>query len=130
MRATLTRKGQVTLPAPIRAALKLDAGARLDFTLQDDGSIRVVPVSRDPLAVGTVLPKPPRAAVSDADIRAAIAARAIRRTSDEGDLLIHPLPVSRGEALLEAVSGFDDDFVAALEAGRDEQPPPQEREAL
>lgn len=48
----------------------------------------------------------------------------------EGDLLVHPLPASRGEALLEAISGFDDDFVAALEAGRDEQPPPQEREAL
>jgi len=53
----------------------------------------------------------------------------IRRTP-EGDLLIHPLPASRGEALLDALSGFDDDFVAALEAGRREQPPAQEREAL
>ncbi len=53
----------------------------------------------------------------------------IRRTP-EGDLLIHPLPVSRGEALLEALAGFDADFVAALEAGRREQPPAQEREAL
>ena len=59
MLVTLTSKGQVTLPASIRAALKLDAGMRLDFTLQDDGSIRVVPVSRDPLAVAAVLPKPP-----------------------------------------------------------------------
>jgi antitoxin VapB len=54
----------------------------------------------------------------------------IRRTA-EGDLLIHPLPAAgRGEALLEAISGFDDDFLAALEAGREEQPPLQEREAL
>lgn len=79
MLATLTSKGQVTLPAPIRAALKLDAGARLDFALQDDGSIRVVPVSRDPLAVSTVLPKPPRGPVGDADIRAAVAGRAAKR---------------------------------------------------
>lgn len=79
MRATLTSKGQVTLPAPIRAALELEAGARLDFVLQDDGSIRVVPLSRDPLAVSTVLPKPARAAASDDEIRAAIAARAARR---------------------------------------------------
>ncbi|MBI4986163.1 MAG: type II toxin-antitoxin system PrlF family antitoxin, partial [Rhodocyclales bacterium] len=47
MLATLTSKGQVTVPSSIREALKLDAGARLDFALQDDGSIRVVPVSRD-----------------------------------------------------------------------------------
>jgi len=79
MLATLTSKGQVTLPAPIRAALKLTAGARLDFTLQDDGSIRVVPVLRDPLAIGAVLPKPPRGPVTDAEIRAAIAGRAAER---------------------------------------------------
>ncbi len=79
MLATLTSKGQVTLPASIRAALKLDAGARLDFALQEDGSIRVVPVSRDPLAVGAVLPKPPRGPASDEDMRTAIAGRAAGR---------------------------------------------------
>ena len=79
MLATLTSKGQVTLPAPIRAALKRTAGARLDFTLQDDGSIRVVPVLRDPLAIGAVLPKPPRGLVADTEIRAAIARRAAER---------------------------------------------------
>lgn len=79
MLATLTSKGQVTLPASIRTALKLDAGARLDFVLQDDGSIRVVPVSSDPLAIGTILPAPPRGSVSDADIRAAVAGRAAKR---------------------------------------------------
>jgi len=36
----------------------------------------------------------------------------------------------RGVALLEVLSGFDDDFVAALEAGRDDPLPVQEREAL
>lgn len=79
MLATLTSKGQVTVPAPIRAALKLDAGACLDFVLQDDGSIRVVPVSRDPLAVSAVLPKPPRGPVSEADIHAAAVGRATQR---------------------------------------------------
>lgn len=79
MLATLTSKGQVTLPAPIRAALKLQAGARLDFVLQDDGSIRVVPIARDPLAVSAVLPKPPRAPASDEDLRAVIAGRAAGR---------------------------------------------------
>jgi len=84
MLATLTSKGQVTLPAPIRAALKLDAGARLDFALQADGSIRVVPVSRDPLAVAAVLPKPSRGPATDADIRAAVAGRAAGRFARSG----------------------------------------------
>lgn len=53
----------------------------------------------------------------------------IRRTP-AGDLLVHPLPASRGEALLEALAGFDADFAAALDTGRDEQPLAQEREAL
>lgn len=79
MLATLTSKGQVTVPGPIRAALKLDAGTRLDFVLQDDGSIRVVPVSRDPLAVSAVLPPPARPSATDAEIRAAVASRAAGR---------------------------------------------------
>jgi AbrB family looped-hinge helix DNA binding protein len=85
MLATLTSKGQVTLPAPIREALKLEAGARLDFMLQDDGSIRIVPVTRDPLAIGAVLPTPKRSApASLGEIRAGIAAHASRRFARAG----------------------------------------------
>lgn len=53
----------------------------------------------------------------------------ITRTAT-GDLVIHPLPVHRGAALLEALAGFDADFVAALEADREEPLPMQERESL
>jgi len=53
----------------------------------------------------------------------------IRRTA-EGDLVIHPLPADRGTALLEALQGFDDDFIHRLEADRVEQVLPQERESL
>ena len=45
----------------------------------------------------------------------------ISRT-EQGDLLIHPIPADRGMALLEALAAFDDDFVTALEAGRADQP--------
>jgi antitoxin VapB len=38
----------------------------------------------------------------------------IRRTP-EGDLIIHPCPAQRGQALLEVLEGFSDDFVLALE---------------
>lgn len=53
----------------------------------------------------------------------------ISRT-EQGDLLIHPVPADRGAALLEVLAAFDDDFVAALESGRAEQPAMQERESL
>jgi antitoxin VapB len=56
----------------------------------------------------------------------------IERTAD-GGLLISPLPATvprRGDALLAALRVFDDDFVAALEAGRAGQAPVQERESL
>lgn len=53
----------------------------------------------------------------------------ISRTAD-GDLLLHPIPTSRGQALLDLLAGFDDEFVASLEQNRTEQPPMQERESL
>lgn len=48
----------------------------------------------------------------------------------EGDLVIHPLVERRGDALLRALQGFSDDFVAALEDDRGGAPPMQDREAL
>jgi antitoxin VapB len=53
----------------------------------------------------------------------------ISRTA-EGDLLIHPCPPRRGQALLEVLAGFDADFLDALEAQQTAKLPLQEREAL
>lgn len=39
--ATLTSKGQVTLPKSIRDHLHVDAGDRLEFAIQADGSVRI-----------------------------------------------------------------------------------------
>jgi AbrB family looped-hinge helix DNA binding protein len=36
--AKVTSKGQITLPAPLRAKLKLAPGSRVDFVEQPDGS--------------------------------------------------------------------------------------------
>lgn len=47
-----------------------------------------------------------------------------------GDLVIHPLPQKRGEALMAALGGFDQDFVEELEAEYQAQPLMQEREEL
>jgi antitoxin VapB len=50
--------------------------------------------------------------------------------NEQGDLVIHPLPVDRGAALLEALSAFDDEFVALLEEDRREIVPLQDRDTL
>ena len=62
-----------------RDKLRLDAGAKLDFAMQEDGSIRVRALSSDPLAVVQVLPPPKREHVTEAEIRAAIKSRAAAR---------------------------------------------------
>lgn len=44
--ATMTSKGQVTVPADIREKLGIKAGDRLDFHLADSGRLSVIPVKR------------------------------------------------------------------------------------
>src|SRR3954452_6684919 len=44
--ATVTSKGQVTVPADIRERLGLKAGDRLDFHLTDSGKLSVVATKR------------------------------------------------------------------------------------
>lgn len=39
--ATITSKGQITLPKPIRRALGVDVGSKLAFDLREDGEIIV-----------------------------------------------------------------------------------------
>ncbi len=41
--ATLTSKGQITIPLALRTALGLHAGSRLDFVREEDG-FKVVPL--------------------------------------------------------------------------------------
>lgn len=50
--------------------------------------------------------------------------------NDAGDLVIHSLPSDRGHALLQALDGFDEEFIGILEEERQAQAPVQEREPL
>lgn len=43
--ATLTSKGQITIPKSIRDRLRLKPGDRLEFILQDDKTVLMVPVT-------------------------------------------------------------------------------------
>lgn len=53
----------------------------------------------------------------------------IFRTVD-GDLVIHPAPANRGDALLAALNAFDDEDLACFDSGHSEQLPMQDRELL
>lgn len=59
MIATLTSKGQITLPKPVRDRLDLHAGDRLDFVLKDDGLLEVVALKQPASKLRGILPKPP-----------------------------------------------------------------------
>lgn len=45
--ATLTSKGQITVPKAVRDALRLRPGDRLAFRIRDDGSVIVEPETID-----------------------------------------------------------------------------------
>ena len=45
--ATITSKGQITIPKELRESLRLRAGHRLDFELRDDGNILIRPRTMD-----------------------------------------------------------------------------------
>ena len=66
MLATLTSKGQVTLPKELRDRLGLDAGTLLDFEIQADDTIRVRAVRPDARRIRGLL-KSPHAAVLTVD---------------------------------------------------------------
>ena len=71
--ATITSKGQVTIPREVRASLGVAAGDRLDFIRMDDGNYAIVPASSSIRSLKGVLLHPAQP-VSLEDMDAAIAA--------------------------------------------------------
>lgn len=45
--ATITSKGQVTIPASVRAKLKVGAGDKIEFIEVSDGKYEVIAVTRE-----------------------------------------------------------------------------------
>jgi antitoxin PrlF len=43
--ATVTSKGQITIPAKVRAALGLDAGDRVEFVEIEKGTFAIIPAT-------------------------------------------------------------------------------------
>ncbi|TAE55529.1 MAG: AbrB/MazE/SpoVT family DNA-binding domain-containing protein [Nostocales cyanobacterium] len=43
--ATITTKGQVTIPKEIRDYLNLDTGSKVDFVIDENGIVKLIPLN-------------------------------------------------------------------------------------
>ena len=75
--ATITSKGQITIPKDIRDQLDLHAGDKISFIKDEDGSINLIPIKKPLSALKGLVPKPKKA-VSVEDMNNAIKRKAGR----------------------------------------------------
>ena len=76
--ATLTSKGQITLPADLRRVLALASGDRIEFFRQADGVYGLRPLTGSVRDLKGIVPKPPKR-VSLAQMDRSIAAAVKQR---------------------------------------------------
>ena len=72
--ATLTSKGQITIPADVRRALNVEAGDRVEFVQVEPGRFEVVAATRSVRELKGRFGKPAKAVTID-EMNASIAAR-------------------------------------------------------
>jgi len=70
--ATLTSKGQLTLPKEVRTALGVGPGDRVDFVRMEDGNFAVMAATHSVKTLKGLIPKPKRPVTLD-DMDKAIA---------------------------------------------------------
>ena len=70
--ATITSKGQLTLPKAVRDALGIGPGDRVDFVRMADGNFAVMPATLPVKRLKGIIPRP-KSPVSLEDMDAAIA---------------------------------------------------------
>ncbi len=77
MIATVTAKGQVTLPVEARRRLGITAGTKLEFLVTDEGTMVVIPRVGSMRRLKGLLPRPAKALTLE-DMEEAIASGAAR----------------------------------------------------
>ena len=56
--ATVTTKGQITIPKEVRDALGIEAGDRVEFVAEEEGVYKVVAATKDVKHLKGLVPKP------------------------------------------------------------------------
>ena len=79
MLATVTVKGQVTVPKSLRDQLNIEPGTQLDFKLNDDGTMLVKPLKRSALSIVGILHRPGRTAATVEQMTQAAADAVVER---------------------------------------------------
>lgn len=77
--ATLNSKGQLTLPKAVRDRLRLGPGDRVDFIVEDDGTVVLRPATADIRELKGLLHRKGRAALSVEAMNAVIRRRGAGR---------------------------------------------------
>jgi antitoxin PrlF len=72
--ATVTSKGQITIPAEVRNALGVSFGDRIDFVEVEKGQYVIVPATCSVRALKGIIPKPKKP-VSIEEMNGAVALR-------------------------------------------------------
>ena len=76
--ATMTSKGQITIPLEIRSKLGLDKGDKVDFVDLGNNQFAIIPATEDVTKLKGLVKKP-RSPVTIEEMNAAIAKRASGR---------------------------------------------------
>lgn len=71
--ATLTSKGQVTIPKEIRDHLKLDTGSKVDFVIDENKEVKIIPLNVPVKVLSGILHRSGMKAASIEEMEAAIA---------------------------------------------------------
>lgn len=73
MTATITSKGQVTIPKEIRDYLKLDTGSKVEFVVDENGDVKVIVLNIPVSALSGILYRQGMKAASIEEMEEAIA---------------------------------------------------------
>jgi antitoxin PrlF len=76
--ATITSKGQITIPKDIRALLDLHSGDKINFIVEESGEVRFLPATQDISTLKGIVSKPQKA-VTVEEMKATIKTRGGRR---------------------------------------------------
>ncbi len=75
--ATITSKGQITIPKDVRARLSLHSGDKINFIIEGDDRVSFIPVTKSVTTLKGIIAKPAEP-VSIEDMAATVKARGSR----------------------------------------------------